>query len=104
MSIGRCAKHQQKRNRESHIAKHQRLYDRHWRKIRAAWLAEHPWCEECLRESCYTIATQVDHIEPHRGDREKFLRGPFQSLCKPHHDAKTAREVGFIPPVKKSFE
>lgn len=28
-----------------------------------------------------------DHIEPHKGDPEKFWNGPFQSLCKAHHDS-----------------
>ena len=80
------------------------MYDREWRKIRAAQLAAYPWCARCLDDDVYRLATEVDHVEPHRGDREKFLRGPFESLCKSHHSRKTAREVGFIrdtPPAKK---
>ena len=29
----------------------------------------------------------ADHIEPHRGDFEKFWRGKLQTLCGPHHDS-----------------
>jgi hypothetical protein len=28
-----------------------------------------------------------DHVDPHRGDPVKFFDGPFQSLCKWHHDS-----------------
>lgn len=41
----------------------------------------------CLREDIVTTATVCDHIDPHRGDPERFWNGPFQSLCKPHHDS-----------------
>lgn len=47
----------------------------------------------CKRIGRKTKATVVDHVEPHRGDPVRFFRGPFQSLCKPHHDS-----------VKQSFE
>ena len=32
-------------------------------------------------------ATVVHHATPHRGDPEKFWAGPFERLCKPHHDS-----------------
>lgn len=32
-----------------------------------------------------------DHIEAHKGDPEKFWNGPFQSLCKQHHDSDKQR-------------
>jgi hypothetical protein len=35
----------------------------------------------------------VDHVIPHEGDPVKFWKGPFESLCHPHHSAKTAREI-----------
>lgn len=34
-----------------------------------------------------TIATVVHHKTPHRGDPILFWGGPFESLCKPHHDS-----------------
>lgn len=38
------------------------------------------------------VATVVHHTEPHRGDPVKFFAGPFESLCKPHHDSEGQRE------------
>lgn len=64
-----------------------RLYTtRRWRKLRARQLAKHPLCRMCEAEGRVTVATICDHVEPHRGDMAKFWAGPFQSLCKPHHD------------------
>ena len=48
----------------------------------------------CQEQGLITPATVCDHIEPHRGDVAAFWRGPFQSLCKTHHDgAKQQYEV-----------
>ena len=33
-----------------------------WRKIRSAYLQEHPLCEMCLKEGKTTVATEVHHI------------------------------------------
>ena len=42
-----------------------------------------------------TPATVVDHIKPHHGDQRLFWDvGNWQSLCKAHHDSKTATEDG----------
>jgi hypothetical protein len=41
----------------------------------------------CERQGKIRLATICDHVEPHRGDEAKFWSGPFQSLCKPHHDS-----------------
>ena len=72
----------------------QRLYNSaRWRKFRIAYLSTHVWCVECLRANIYEVATDVDHIEPHRGDPIKFFRGPFQPLCHAHHSAKTQKEI-----------
>lgn len=52
-----------------------------WARIRAAQLARDPLCAICLKAGRVTAATVCDHVEPHRGDPEKFWNGPFQSLC-----------------------
>lgn len=61
--------------------------------LRPAQLLREPFCRECARRGVRTWATVVDHVEPHRGDWTKFIdRSNLQSLCKHHHDQKTARE------------
>lgn len=40
-----------------------------------------------------TRATVADHVEPHRGDPEKFWNGELQSLCDTcHNSVKQAQE------------
>ncbi len=55
-------------------------------------LRENPLCAYCLREGVTEAATICDHIKPHRGDETLFWSGPFQSLCKTHHDSTKQRE------------
>jgi 5-methylcytosine-specific restriction protein A len=47
----------------------------------------------CQAKGRIEPATTVDHIEPHRGDQHLFWgEANWAALCKPCHDAKTARE------------
>jgi 5-methylcytosine-specific restriction protein A len=40
-----------------------------------------------------TAANTVDYVQPHWNDKQVFLdRTNLQSLCKRHHDIKTAGE------------
>lgn len=73
-----------------------------WRKIRAAHLAIEPVCRMCCANSILNDGGRkvdgspepnphrrgliVDHEQPHRGDPVLFFRGPFQALCRDHHD------------------
>jgi 5-methylcytosine-specific restriction protein A len=57
-----------------------------WQAIRRSQLTRHPLCQMCEPQGVVTSATVCDHVEPHRGDPHRFWSGPFQSLCKPHHD------------------
>ena len=62
-------------------------------RLRPAQLLREPFCRECARQGIRTRATVVDHVIPHRGDWALFVdAGNHQSLCKHHHDQKTARE------------
>jgi 5-methylcytosine-specific restriction enzyme A len=70
-----------------------RGYGPRWRKARAAYLARHPLCAACQAEGRVVPATVVDHVVPHRGDAALFWdQANWAALCKPCHDAKTARE------------
>ena len=67
---------------------HQRGYDRKWAAYRKMYLAEHPLCVVCGGP-----ANTVDHIIPHKGNRELFYDPEnHQSMCKHDHDVKTAKE------------
>lgn len=63
------------------------------RELRPAQLLREPFCRECARRGIRTRAAVVDHVRPFRGDWALFLdTANHQSLCKFHHDQKTARE------------
>ena len=96
----RSVRKQQDERRGSAAA---RGYGARWRKARALYLSRHPLCAECLRLGRTVAASVVDHIRPHKGSRTLFWdERNWQALCKPCHDAKTAREdggFGNLPPV-----
>ena len=65
-----------------------RGYGPQWRGVRLAFLAAHPICAICQ----HCVAVEVYHIEPHRGDVQKFWDfSNLQGLCKSCHSRKTAR-------------
>lgn len=65
-----------------------RGYGRAWQVASKNFLCENPTCNECGR-----LAGVVDHITPHKANMVLFWDcDNWQSLCKPCHDAKTARE------------
>jgi 5-methylcytosine-specific restriction protein A len=82
-----------------------RGYGKAWRKAREGYLTKHPLCVACLAKTppIARSATVVDHIVPHRGDYELFWDSynNWQALCKPCHDAKTAREDGGFGNTRK---
>lgn len=50
-----------------------------------------PLCVMCGQMGKIEAATVVDHITPHKGNKELFYAGPFQSLCALHHNSTKAR-------------
>lgn len=65
---------------------------RAWMERRAKWLRSHCLCCQCEAEGLTTLAEEVDHITPlWKGGADD--ESNFQSLCKPHHEAKTAIEA-----------
>lgn len=73
----------------------ERGYGARWQKARVTFLRHNPLCTECKKIGRLTVATVVDHIEPHKGDQAMFWSvDNWQPLCKACHDRKTAREDG----------
>lgn len=103
---GYCDKHQSRvkqRDRDRGTA-HQRGYDAEWKKHRDQFLLEHPLCVECRRKGYVMPATVVDHIIPHKGDKDLFWnKSNWQPLCETHHNIKTASEDrgAWMPVVNK---
>lgn len=92
-----CEKHQ--KLVDSHYNKYQRdpdtakRYGAAWKRIRAAYVAKHPFCEQCWKDGKITPVQEVHHIVPlSRGgthDPDNLL-----SLCKICHSRITANEGG----------
>lgn len=69
------------------------LYGRTWRQIRYQRLVKFPLCALCARLGVVTAATVVDHIVPHRGNKELFFDSEnLQSLCQHCHDSHKQRQ------------
>lgn len=70
-----------------------RGYDHEWRKARLEYLASHPYCRECSANGITRLATVVDHVIPHRGDKRLFWhRANWQPLCQPCHNSIKQRQ------------
>lgn len=97
---GWCAKHRPRMERKASAEYHSWYSLPIWTdRLRPDQLAREPFCRKCaqlypstdLRHR--TEATVVDHVVAHEGDWQLFASpGNLQSLCKRHHDSKTAQE------------
>jgi len=82
----------------------ERGYGKRWQRERKIYLASHPFCVECMKEGKYVIATDVDHIIPHRGDKALFWdENNLQALCHSCHSKKTNLEDHY-PEYKYEFK
>jgi 5-methylcytosine-specific restriction endonuclease McrA len=64
-----------------------------WEKLRwSVLLRDQFTCQICFRLEGDTSRLVCDHVEPHRGNVEKFWAGPFQTLCKGCHDGVKQKE------------
>lgn len=82
-----------------------RGYDSAWVELRNWWLLRNPICADPfgIHGNNFVPANVVDHIVPHKGKSDPLFRDPqnLRSLCKPCHDAKTAKfDGGFGNPKK----
>jgi len=110
---GYCPKHQKAKQQQDAAQRgtaHERGYTSAWTKARAHYLRAHPLCVHCQRSGTLSPAIIVDHIIPHKlkqatdsGDQVAIAvaralfwdsESNWQSLCKTHHDIKTATEDG----------
>jgi 5-methylcytosine-specific restriction protein A len=87
-----------------------------WRAVRRTVLARDPFCMMCIERDrrepgdqvLIAISTVVHHviaarkyIDQHGGDVSFFYDDTnLEGVCKPDHDATTARECGFSPQAK----
>lgn len=61
--------------------------------LRPAQLFREPFCRECGRRGLRVRATDVDHIQDHKGNWALFIsEGNLESLCHSCHSKKTMRE------------
>ncbi|MCY1559408.1 hypothetical protein D9M68_964470 [compost metagenome] len=74
----------------------ERGYNYRWQKARATFLERNPLCRHCQAKGIVTVATDVDHIIPHRGNQQLFWdTSNWQPLCHSCHSVKTqAEEAG----------
>jgi 5-methylcytosine-specific restriction enzyme A len=94
----RCEQHK-RMEAKAHDARrgsaHERGYSAAWQRARVGFLKSHPLCKAHEGKGEVVVATVVDHIKPHKGDKALFWdHDNWQALCKPCHDHKTATEDG----------
>lgn len=66
----------------------QRGYTPEWDKLSRDHRRQHPLCLGCEAMGLVEVATQVDHIVPHQGNRDLLLdTANLQSCCDWHHNA-----------------
>jgi len=63
-------------------------YDTRWTRIRAAFLREHPLCEECAKAGRMVPAREVHHVKP-LSDGGTHDTENLMALCKSCHSAIT---------------
>ena len=69
----------------------ERGYSVAWEKASKGHLKRNPFCVDCKADGIETLATEVDHEVPHRGDMRIFWdKSNWRSRCKTHHSRKTA--------------
>lgn len=74
------------------MKKEKRLYDARWNKTAKEFLNAYPLCCLCALDGIVKAATIVDHIKPHKGDRNLFWdEKNWQPLCKLCHDRRKQR-------------
>lgn len=88
---------QQRAYDDRRLSSPKRGYDANWRKVRLAYIYEHPLCELCLKEGRGPVPVEhVHHVKPIAGpnDRGRLDKTNLQSLCHSCHSRITAKHDG----------
>ena len=88
-----CTPVRQPRMKEDY---HKLYRTQQWKRMRTVVLRDQPLCVACQRagRGSLSVAQHVDHIIPHRGDRDLFFdKDNLQPLCVSHHSFKTNKEM-----------
>jgi 5-methylcytosine-specific restriction protein A len=97
----RCEDHERHRDLQQRGSSTERGYGWRWRTQARAFLAQYLLCgmrpggvapvmSACHEDDRVTAATDVDHVEPHRGDEGLFWdEANWQALCGECHKRKT---------------
>ena len=76
-------------------SKHQRGYNARWDRLSKLFRKNNPFCAICEKNGILKIGQCVDHIIPHKDDKELFWDSDnLQTLCFSCHGIKTAGEDG----------
>jgi len=84
-----CEKHQKEENKRyekyDRNPAASRRYGRVWKRVRDAYVKEHPFCEECFKKKILVPVKEVHHIKP-LSEGGSHNKSNFISLCKSCHE------------------
>jgi len=92
--MGSITWHKPSRPESSRPTAADRGYDSVWRRFRKWFLSLHPLCEDCQDDGRYTVATEVDHVNPLANGGERLNPDNCRALCKSCHSRKTVKYDG----------
>lgn len=89
LTYGRfCEKHQREENKRYEKYDRnpavRRRYGRVWKRVRDAYVKEHPFCEECFKKGIMVPVEEVHHIKP-LSEGGNHNKSNLISLCKSCH-------------------
>lgn len=88
---GYCTLHGGKRS-EKYIENKGLYNQKIWKQIRMVTQSTQPICVSCLASGIIKQTEAIDHVFPHRQDKDRFKHNLFQGLCIPCHTQKTMLE------------
>ena len=85
VKFGYCSMHEKSRKKMPRAridtrTAHRRGYDPAWNKVKNAYLAKHPYCE-----NCHEPAEEVHHIIPIKDGGDRLSFSNLKAVCKVCH-------------------